>query len=263
MRRSPTSTSRPGPDRITRHSIRSPSTNGGCWPRPKSWRWPSAAFPACGPTASTTDGCRTTSSGSRETHNSFGRFYEVQSYGPDVTEKLQLPATTTSREWYRPNPPLPTVKWGPRNNTNIQESAILLALNKVAKEKDLYLENYWLKNKRSVQKGKDGPVYGWAIPAQQAASREHGRDGERPASSGRRGRGRRQGHHIRQPEGLGRRLHHPRRPAVPHSGGHVLQPAELSRRESAALRRHRLDDAVNAQRDSEESDGQVAPRSGL
>jgi hypothetical protein len=56
-----------------------------------------------------------------ETHNSFGRFYEVQSYGPDVTEKLQLPATTTSREWYRPNPPLPTVKWGPRNNTNIQD----------------------------------------------------------------------------------------------------------------------------------------------
>ncbi len=102
-----------------------------------------------------------------ETHNSFGRFYEVQSYGPDVTEKLQLPATTTSREWYRPNPPLPTVKWGPRNNTNIQESAILLALNKVATEKDLYLENYWLKNKRSVQKGKDGPVYGWTIPAQQ------------------------------------------------------------------------------------------------
>ena len=102
-----------------------------------------------------------------ETHNSFGRFYEVQSYGPDVTEKLQLPATTTSREWYRPNPPLPTVKWGPRNNTNIQESAILIALNKVAREKDLYLENYWLKNKRSVQKGKDGPVYGWAIPAQQ------------------------------------------------------------------------------------------------
>ncbi len=102
-----------------------------------------------------------------ETHNSFGRFYEVQSYGPDVTEKLQLPATTTSREWYRPNPPLPTIKWGPRNNTNIQESAILLALNKVAREKDLYLENYWLKNKRSVQKGKDGPVYGWTIPAQQ------------------------------------------------------------------------------------------------
>jgi hypothetical protein len=102
-----------------------------------------------------------------EAHNSFGRFYEVQSYGPDVTEKLQLPATSTSREWYRPNPPLATVKWGPRNNTNIQESAILLALNKVAKDRELYLENYWLKNKRSVEKGKAGPTYGWVIPAGQ------------------------------------------------------------------------------------------------
>lgn len=103
-----------------------------------------------------------------ESHNSFGRFYEVQSYGPDVTEKLTLPATSTSREWYRPNPPLTTVKWGPRNNTNIQESAILIALNKVAKEKDLYLENYWMKNKRSIAKGTDGPLYGWVIPAAQA-----------------------------------------------------------------------------------------------
>ncbi len=103
-----------------------------------------------------------------ETHNSFGRFYEVQSYGPDVQEKLQLPATTTSREWYRPNPPLPSVKWGPRNNTNIQESAILFALNKVAKEKELYLENYWMKNKRAVDAGKNGPVYGWVVPAAQA-----------------------------------------------------------------------------------------------
>ena len=66
------------------------------------------------------------------THNSFGRFYEVQSYGPDIEKNLRLPATTTSREWYRPNPPLPSIKWGPRNNTNIQESALLLAMNQVA-----------------------------------------------------------------------------------------------------------------------------------
>ncbi len=101
------------------------------------------------------------------THNSFGRFYEVQSYGPDVQENLQLSATQTSREWYRPNPPLPSIKWGPRNNTNIQESAILLALHKVATEHELYLENYWLKNKRAVEKGKNGPNYAWVIPAGQ------------------------------------------------------------------------------------------------
>lgn len=101
------------------------------------------------------------------THNSFGRFYEVQSYGPDNNPNLRLPATTTSREWYRPNPPLPSIKWGPRNNTNIQESALLIALHQVAKDKELYLENYWLKNKRSVDKGKDGPTFGWVIPATQ------------------------------------------------------------------------------------------------
>ena len=76
------------------------------------------------------------------THNSFGRFYEVQSYGPDVQPNLQLGATQTSREWYRPNPPLPSIKWGPRNNTNIQESTLLIALNRVAKDRELYLENY-------------------------------------------------------------------------------------------------------------------------
>lgn len=100
------------------------------------------------------------------THNAIGRFYEVQSYGPDTTT-VRAGATTTSREWFRPNPPLPSIAWGPRNNTNIQESALLIALNHVAKNKELYLENYWLKNKRSVEKGRNGPTYAWVIPAGQ------------------------------------------------------------------------------------------------
>ncbi len=99
-------------------------------------------------------------------HNSIGRFYEVQSYGPDPYT-VTPGATTTSKEWFRPNPPLPTIKWGPRNNTNIQESALLFSLSHVAKNKDLYLENYWLKNKRAVDKGKTGPTYAWVIPAAQ------------------------------------------------------------------------------------------------
>ena len=40
------------------------STNGGGWRKPKSWRWPSAACPACGPTATTTAGCPIIFSGS-------------------------------------------------------------------------------------------------------------------------------------------------------------------------------------------------------
>jgi hypothetical protein len=99
-------------------------------------------------------------------HNSIGRFYEVQSYGPDPYEVRPGP-TVTSKEWFRPNPPLAQIKWGPRNNTNIQESALLLSLSHVAKNKELYLENYWLKNKRAVDKGKNGPTYAWVIPAAQ------------------------------------------------------------------------------------------------
>jgi len=99
-------------------------------------------------------------------HNATGRFYEVQSYGPDTTT-VRLGATQTSREWFRPNPPLASIKWGPRNNVNIQQSALLIALNHVAKNKETYLENYWLKNKRQVEKGKAGPTYAWVIPATQ------------------------------------------------------------------------------------------------
>ena len=99
-------------------------------------------------------------------HNSIGRFYEVMGYGPDNRTVTAAPATT-SREWFRPNPPLPTIQWGPRNNTNIQQSAILIALNHVAKNRETYLENYWLKNKRAVEKSTTGPVYGWVIPATQ------------------------------------------------------------------------------------------------
>ncbi|HEV8411725.1 MAG TPA: M14 family zinc carboxypeptidase [Gemmatimonadaceae bacterium] len=96
-------------------------------------------------------------------HNAVGRFYEVQSYGPDTTTVR----ITQSKEWFRPNPTPPVVAWGPRSNTNIQESAILFALNRVAKDRDTFLENYWLTSKRAVAKGTDGPTYGWLIPATQ------------------------------------------------------------------------------------------------
>jgi hypothetical protein len=100
------------------------------------------------------------------THNSIGRFYEVQSYGPDNYVVKPRP-TVTSREWFRPNPPLDSINWGPRNNTNIQESAILFSLQNVAKNKELYLDNFWRKNQRAVEKGKTGPTVGWVIPAHQ------------------------------------------------------------------------------------------------
>ncbi len=105
------------------------------------------------------------------THNAIGRFYEVQSYCSGACEKYKVSPgiTTTSKEWFRPNPPLDSIWWSPRANTNIQESALLFALNRVAKDREMFLENYWLKNKRAVAKGKNGPVAAWVIPADQHA----------------------------------------------------------------------------------------------
>lgn len=100
-------------------------------------------------------------------HNAIGRFYEVQRYGPDNVASLRVPPQTTSREWFRPNPPLPEIKWGPRNSVNIGQSALLFSLDHFATNRRLYLENYWLKNKRSVDKGRNGPTYAWHVPATQ------------------------------------------------------------------------------------------------
>ena len=106
------------------------------------------------------------------TKNAVGRFYEVQSYGPDLVENLRMGTSATSREWYRPNPPLPSIKWGPRNNTNIQQSALLIALSYVAKHRETFLENYWVKNKRAVNKGRTQAPFAWVIPADQRRKAE-------------------------------------------------------------------------------------------
>jgi hypothetical protein len=107
------------------------------------------------------------------THNAIGRFYEVQSYCSGACEwyPVKPGATTTSKEWFRPNPPLDSILWSPRANTNIQESAILFALSRTAKDKEMLLDNYWRKNQRAIAKATAhaGSVAAWVIPANQHA----------------------------------------------------------------------------------------------
>ncbi len=127
------------------------------------------------------------------TVNAIGRFYEVQSYGGGCDGQVAgarggaaTPATAPtranedaltrvlggsnynqSREWYRPNPTPNDIRWGPRANTNIQQSAIILSLWNTGKERDRFLENYWIKNKNAIARGTNGPTKGWVIPAMQ------------------------------------------------------------------------------------------------
>jgi len=104
-------------------------------------------------------------------HNSIGRFYETFGNLYPQTEERTLNESQTSRAWFRPNPPLPKVKWSLRNNTNLEESGLLLGLDYMAQHPQEFLSNFYLKSKRSVAKAKtEGPA-AWAIL----------NDGRRPA----------------------------------------------------------------------------------
>ena len=105
-------------------------------------------------------------------HNSIGRFYETFGNGGADTRVRTLRPLDTRREWYRPNPPLPKVKWSARDNINMQESAILLGMNNVASSGEKFLNNFYLKSKRSVEKARaEGPA-AWVFPADDARPAE-------------------------------------------------------------------------------------------
>ena len=99
-------------------------------------------------------------------HNAIGRFYET--FGNSVADTLDRTVRAESqRDWFRPNPPQPRVKWSLRNNVNMQESAILLAMNFVSNNKDRFLKNFYLKSKRSVAKATNEGPAAWVVPADQ------------------------------------------------------------------------------------------------
>jgi len=131
-------------------------------------------------------------------HNSIGRFYETQSYGggrgaapagapaggrtgaPPAPAAGAPPAgaaqaargrgvgANQSREWYRPYPVPPEgVQWSGRSNINMQESAILIAMNAVAKNHEMFLENYYIKNKMMIEQGRTRAPFAYVIPAEQ------------------------------------------------------------------------------------------------
>ena len=91
-------------------------------------------------------------------HNSIGRFYETFGNGGADTQDRTV-GGQSSRDWFRPNPPLAKVKWSIRNNINMQQSALLIAMNYVAINKEKFLNNFYLKSQRSVGKAKtEGPA---------------------------------------------------------------------------------------------------------
>jgi hypothetical protein len=85
-------------------------------------------------------------------HNGISRLYETFGNSGADTMDRTLDASEYARTWYRPNPPLPKVKWSQRDNNNYEQTALLIALNYFADNDKLFLHNFYLKSKRSVQK---------------------------------------------------------------------------------------------------------------
>jgi len=93
------------------------------------------------------------------THNGISRLYETfGNAGADTVERTLSP-DEYSRTWYRQNPPLPKTKWSQRNNNNYQQTGILTSLQYFANNNKLFLKNFYLKSKRSIEKPKnEGPA---------------------------------------------------------------------------------------------------------
>jgi len=100
--------------------------------------------------------------------NSIGRFYETFGNGGADTRERTLGANQTQRVWYRPNPPFPRVNWSMRNNVNMQQSGILFAMNLVARERERFLNNFYLKSKRSIAKASNEGPAAYIIPGDTA-----------------------------------------------------------------------------------------------
>ncbi len=85
-------------------------------------------------------------------HNGISRLYETFGNGGADTEKRTLTPEQYSRTWYRQNPPLPVVMWSQRDNNNYEETALLTTLSYFAQHTHHFLENFYAKSKRAVQK---------------------------------------------------------------------------------------------------------------
>jgi len=92
-------------------------------------------------------------------HNGISRLYETFGNGGADTVKRLLSPDQYSRTWYRPNPPYPSVLWSQRDNNNYEETAVLSTLSFFAHNAKFFLNNFYLKSKRSIQKPADaGPA---------------------------------------------------------------------------------------------------------
>lgn len=106
-------------------------------------------------------------------HNAMGRFYETFGNGTAETMERDLSDASyagkkiTTRQWYRSVPPPAKLNWSMRNNTNYMETGAIASLEMVAENPRLFLENFYRKGVRAMERGRSRPPYAFHIPAEQ------------------------------------------------------------------------------------------------
>jgi len=102
-------------------------------------------------------------------HNGISRLYETFGNAGADTEKRILDPDEYSRTWFRQNPPYPSVVWSQRDNNNYEETALLTTLYYFAQNGRHFLENYYVKSKRSIEKPKNAGPAAYVLLMDEAA----------------------------------------------------------------------------------------------
>ncbi len=106
-------------------------------------------------------------------HNAMGRFYETFGNGTAETVERDLSDASyagkkiTTRQWYRSVPPPAKLDWSMRNNTNYMQTGAIASLEMVAENSRLFLDNFYRKGVRAMERGRGQPPYAFHIPAEQ------------------------------------------------------------------------------------------------
>jgi hypothetical protein len=98
------------------------------------------------------------------THNGISRLYETFGNGGADTLERTLSPSEYQRTWYKQNPPLPRARWSQRNNNNYEQSALLTSLYYFGNNSKLFLKNFYLKSKRSIDKPKNEGPAAYVLP---------------------------------------------------------------------------------------------------
>jgi hypothetical protein len=98
-------------------------------------------------------------------HNGISRLYETFGNGGADTEERTLDPVDYSRTWWRQNPPLPKTLWSQRDNNNYEETGLLTSLHFFNENKRLFLKNFYLKARRSINKPTEEGPAAYVLPA--------------------------------------------------------------------------------------------------